>query len=284
MTNAHKDITKTHNKASKIACDTSKQEPNSRHKNMHAVKDSLHEKGEEKLTVLGHTLTRADLFKFASLVVFFIIMCIVCVFLYPMLKDFFEPGGINRVTSNIKEAGLAGVGTLLALQFLQMVIAFIPGEVTQIAAGLIYGPWWGAFIIALGCVISTAFIYELVNKLGAPFARAFVPEKALKQIIKLEKSPQFSLIVFILFLIPGLPKDVFTYIVPLTSMPLSRFLVLTTLGRLPGIVLSTYAAAGFSHGSWFESIAIFVVLGVLALIALVFGKQIMTSLEKTIKK
>ena len=119
-------------------------------------------------------------------------------------------------------------------------MAFIPGEVVQVAAGMIYGPWVGALIIWLGCIISSSFIFVLVHKLGAPFVQAMVPEKYMGKFRDWETSDKFNVIVFILFLIPGLPKDVFTY-----------------------------AAAGLVSGNIVESVIIFAVTAAVAIVALV---------------
>ena len=158
---------------------------------------------------------------------------------------------------------------LLAIQFLQIVVAFIPGEVVQVAAGMIYGPWVGALIIWVGCIISSAFIFVLVHKLGAPFVQAMVPEKYMGKFRDWETSDKFNVIVFILFLIPGLPKDVFTYITPLTHMSMKNFVLISNFARIPGIVLSTYAAAGLVSGNIVESVIIFAVTAAVAIVALV---------------
>lgn len=211
----------------------------------------------------------ADIFKLVGLIAFFVIMIVVVVLVWPMIHELFEPGGVDRVTSDIRNAGPWGFLILLAIQFLQIVVAFIPGEVVQVAAGMIYGPWVGALIIWLGCIISSSFIFVLVHKLGAPFVQAMVPEKYMGKFRDWETSDKFNVIVFILFLIPGLPKDVFTYITPLTHMSMKNFVLISNFARIPGIVLSTYAAAGLVSGNIVESVIIFAVTAAVAIVALV---------------
>ena len=149
-----------------------------------------------------------------------------------------------------------------------------------IAAGLLYGPWIGALVILAGCVISSAFIFALVRKLGAPFVQSMVPVQYLEKFRKFEKTGKLNIIVFILFLIPGLPKDVFTYLVPLTDMRMRTFLLLSNVGRIPGIVVSTYAADGLADGRLMESAIIFAVAAVIAVLGIVFRERIMKMLEK----
>ncbi|MCI8469541.1 MAG: TVP38/TMEM64 family protein [Eggerthellaceae bacterium] len=240
--------------------------------------ESLREKAHETTSVHGHKMPAADIFKLCGLAAFFVIMGVVLFLIWPYIHEIFEPGGLERVMADVHAAGPAGVLILLAIQFLQIVVAFIPGEVVQIAAGLIYGPWLGALIIFVGCVISSAFIFVLVRKLGAPFVQAMVPAKYQGKFDEFEESGKLNIVVFILFLIPGMPKDVFTYLVPLTTMRLRDFILLTNFARIPGIVVSTYAAAGLANGDYLESLMLFGVVAVIAVLAMVFYDRIIKAL------
>ena len=232
------------------------------------LKDKLHEKAEQEVEVRGHKMEKADIFKFVGLIAFFAIMVLIVVMLWPYFHELFEPGGLDRIINDVRGAGPVGFLILLGLQFLQIVVAFIPGEVVQIAAGLLYGPWIGALVILAGCVISSAFIFALVRKLGAPFVQSMVPVQYLEKFRKFEKTGKLNIIVFILFLIPGLPKDVFTYITPLTHMSMKNFVLISNFARIPGIVLSTYAAAGLVSGNIVESVIIFAVTAIVSVVAL----------------
>lgn len=242
--------------------------------------DELHKKAEQEVEVRGRKMEKGDIFKFVGLIAFFAIMVLIVVLLWPYFHDLFEPGGLDRIINDVRDAGPVGFLILLGLQFLQIVVAFIPGEVVQIAAGLLYGPWLGAFVILLGCVISSAFIFALVHKLGAPFVQSMVPTQYLEKFRKFERTGKLNIIVFILFLIPGLPKDVFTYLVPLTDMRMRTFLLLSNVGRIPGIIVPTYAADGLAEGRFLESAIIFGVAAVIAVLGIVFRERIMKMLEK----
>lgn len=225
-------------------------------------------------------IEKADIFKFVGLIAFFAIMVLIVVLLWPYFGGIFEPGGIDRIIADVRGAGPVGFLLLLGLQFLQIVVAFIPGEVVQIAAGLLYGPWLGSLIILVGCVISSAFIFALVHKLGAPFVQSMVPTQYLNKFRKFELTGKLNIVVFILFLIPGLPKDVFTYLVPLTDMRMRTFLLLSNVGRIPGIFVSAYAADGLAEGRLMESVIIFAAAAVIAVLGIVFRERIMKLLER----
>lgn len=228
----------------------------------------------------GKGMSRANIFKFAGLVAFIIIVAIIVIAAWPYISDVFSEGGVDRLVERVQNAGAAGVLILLGMQFLQIVVAFIPGEVVQLAAGLMYGPLWGSIIVLVGCVISSSIIYKLVHSLGAPFVQGMVSTEHLNKFKAFEESGKLDIIVFILFLIPGMPKDVFTYIVPLTNMPYKKFITLTTIGRIPGVVGSTYAAAGLASGDVVGPIVVLVVLAVIAVVAIVFREKIIAAFHR----
>ncbi|MDO4442275.1 MAG: VTT domain-containing protein [Slackia sp.] len=224
-------------------------------------------------------LTKADLFRLAGLAAFFVLMAIACFAAAPVISELTEPGGLERVVEDVRNAGLGGVFMLLGFQFLQIVVAFIPGEVVQIAAGMMYGPWGGALIVIVGCIVSSAFIFAVVHKLGAPFVHAMIPEKWMGKLEKFEQSEKLDVMVFVLFLIPGLPKDTFTYLVPLTNMRMRNFLFLSNIGRIPGVLISTFGANGLVEGDYMQSIILFAVAAAIAVVALVMHEKILHGLS-----
>lgn len=241
----------------------------------HERREAAREKAQEVTTVRGREMTRGDIFKFGGLIAFFALMVIVVILIWPYIHEAFEPGGLSRVIDDVRNAGPLGFLILLAMQFMQIVVAFIPGEVVQMAAGMMYGPWLGVAVVLLGCIISSAFVFAVVHRLGAPFVRDMVPTKYLDKFNAFEESGKLSIAVFILFLIPAMPKDTFTYLVPLTNMRMRDFLVLSNVGRIPGIVISTYAANSLVDGNITQSIIIFAVVAVIAIVAIVFRDKIM---------
>lgn len=235
---------------------------------------------EKEITLFGKKIKQSDLIKLVGLVVFIVLITAIVVAIWPTLSIVFEPGGVETLIELITSQGPLGVLILLGMQLLQIIVAFIPGEVVQIAAGMMYGPLWGSVVILVGCVLSSMVVYELVHKLGAPFVRSMVGEKQLLKFRQFELSGKFGVTVFILFLIPGFPKDVLTYIVPLIDMNLRTFLLLSTIGRTPGVIISTYAAAGLADGNIVTSVIIFVVAALIAIIVLLLRNRIIDAISR----
>lgn len=225
-------------------------------------------------------VTVADIVKLVGLLAAFVLMGAVVAAMWPVLSGISEEGGLDALVKAVQQAGALGVVMLLGLQLLQVIVAFIPGEVVQVAAGMMYGPWWGGLIVAVGACLASALVYLLVHWLGAPFVRSMASDSFMSKFRSFEASGRLDTVVFILFLIPGMPKDVFTYLVALTDMKLAPFLLLSTLGRIPGIFVSTYTASSMANGDMTQGIVIFIVVAIIAVIGILMRDRIIERLEK----
>ncbi len=245
---------------------------------LHEKREDLSQRSHQEVRIGSKTFQKGDLVRFGGLIAFFVLMIAICACVFPYISYLFEEGGVKRVISEVRSAGPLGVFMLLGMQVLQVIVAFIPGEVTQLAAGMMYGAFFGALIVLVGCIISSAFVFTLVHKLGAPFVRSMVSTKMLDRFHSYDESGKLTKVVFVLFLIPGLPKDVFTYLVPLTSMSMRDFLVVSNVGRIPGIVVSTYAAAGLIGGQIWKSATVFLITAVVAMLGILSKDKLMDKL------
>ena len=247
-----------------------------------AMRDEGHAQDHgEKVFKLGkREFAASDLIKLIGLIAFFAVLFLIVVLAWPTIHGIFEEGGLELLIQRMHDAGPLGVLILLGLQLLQVIVAFIPGEVVQVAAGMLYGPIGGTLVILLGVVIASSVVFQLVHVLGAPFVRSMVSDASLEKFRSFEKSGKLNVIVFILFLIPGLPKDVFTYIVRLTDMKLGTFLLLSTLGRTPGVFVSSFAASSIMEGDFTTSAIMFGTLAVLAALGVIFRDRIMDRFAK----
>ena len=133
-----------------------------REQRQHERKEELQEKANEETQVRGRPVRRGDIFKIMGLAAFVGIISLVSWLVWPYIHMMFEPGGIDQVIDSVRNAGPMGLLILFALQFLQIVVAFIPGEATQMAAGMLYGPWIGGLVILLGSILSSAFVFMVV--------------------------------------------------------------------------------------------------------------------------
>ncbi len=152
----------------------------------------------------------------------------------------------------------------ISLQILQVVFAPIPGEVTGFIGGYIYGPVMGTIYSTIGLVIGSWLAFILARVLGEPFVEKTVkPEIIKKYDFILEHKG--ALVAFVLFLIPGFPKDFLCYIMGLSHMRLWTFLIVSTIGRLFGTILLS-VSGDFARNGQYEML--FVVLGISGILVL----------------
>jgi uncharacterized membrane protein YdjX (TVP38/TMEM64 family) len=153
----------------------------------------------------------------------------------------------ERLRGWIAAAGLKAPLLFVGAQALQVVVFFIPGEIPQIAGGYLFGIWQGVLLSLAGITLGASFNFLMARLLGVPFVRALFTGKDVERVRRLAESGRARLTFFLLFLIPGIPKDILCYAAGLSSLPLGTFLLFSSLGRLPGIVGSAMmgeAAAG----------------------------------------
>jgi uncharacterized membrane protein YdjX (TVP38/TMEM64 family) len=170
-------------------------------------------------------------------------------------------GSVRRIRDWIEGWGAVAPLVFVGVQITQVVLFAIPGEVVQIAGGYLFGGWVGILLSMSGILLGSTGAFFLSRALGRPFVAAVVPPAQLERVEKLLESRSSRIVFFLLFLIPGVPKDILCYIAGLTPMSFFFFLGVSTVGRLPGIVGSSMIGGAARSSRW-------VALGILSVAAL----------------
>ena len=129
--------------------------------------------------------------------------------------------------------------------------------------------------LSLAAIIS-AFIYALVHKFGRKFIYEFINEDKIKKIEenKVFQNPRtIRFIIFILFFIPGTPKDLLTYIAALLPIKLKDFIIISTIARIPSIISSTWAGEKLLSGNWQFSLIIYGATFLIVAIAVIIMRK-----------
>lgn len=218
--------------------------------------------------------------KFIVLIGVLLLLCVATVLLIPFAKEMMVEESREQLIQWVRSLGVWGVFALLGLQVLQVIVAVIPGEVVEVVAGILYGTVGGYLLCTLGVVLSSSLVFFTVRKLGRGFVADKISEEKLSKFKFLQDTHKLSMIVFILFLIPGTPKDLLTYVVPLTRMKASAFLLLSTLARIPSILSSTYAGSTINQGKFGVTVAVFAVTGLLGILGILFNDRIVQALHR----
>lgn len=207
-----------------------------------------------------------------------LLLLAVTVLALPALKIMLSEEFQQSLSEWVSGAGIWGVMVLLGIQMLQVVVAFIPGEPVEVVAGLMYGTIGGLFICLAGILLSSAAVFYLVRRLGRSRLEKTELYPKLTQYKFLQSAEKLETMVFILYLIPGTPKDMLVYICALTTLPMRSFLTISTLARIPSVITSTMAGASFANGNYALTVAIFAVTGLAGLLGIAyhnkrFGKE-----------
>jgi len=157
----------------------------------------------------------------------------------------------------------------IGLQVLQVVIAAIPGELVQIAGGFVYGAVQGTFYSIIGITLGSILAFYISRVLGLSLLRTFISGKKFEKYSFLINSPKATIAIFILFLIPAIPKDIFSYIAGFTPVNPLLFFVLSSTARIPSLLVSCYIGANLQQGNYLTVViaaffvCLFLVVGLL---------------------
>ena len=144
-----------------------------------------------------------------------------------------------KVRESIGEHYLLGAVALVLISAVQVIVALIPGEVVEIAAGYCFGSWMGSLLCLCGIVLGSCTTLLLVRYFGSPLVYAFYPKEKIDSLPILREPKKRNTLTLILFAIPGTPKDLLTYAIGLTDMSIPLYIALTTAARFPSVILST---------------------------------------------
>lgn len=208
-------------------------------------------------------------FRFVILILVILLMAYITIQCIPLISKLANEETRIEFKNDIANMGFKGVLTVLGLQILQIVVAVIPGQPMEIVSGMLYGTWGGMFLCLVGIFLGTLMVFLIVRKVGTDFMQLFFSKEKIDEIknSKLFKNPaKFEMLMFIMFLIPLLPKDIFIYLGGISPVRPKRFLAIATLARIPGLFVTVYAGNKLSEGSFLITIilvAVFLIVGII---------------------
>lgn len=180
----------------------------------------------------------------------------------PLIQFISEP---EKFRAWVDTHGLWGRAAFLGMMILQVVVAVIPGEPLEIAAGYAFGAIEGTLLCVLGTTIGGVCIFLFVRRWGIRVVELFFPREKIQSLVFLRHPRRILFTMAVAFLLPGTPKDLLSYAAGLTGITFPQWLLLTSLCRLPSIVTSTIGGDTL-------------VIGTLPQAALIFGITICLSL------
>ncbi|MCY6369752.1 TVP38/TMEM64 family protein [Clostridium ganghwense] len=190
----------------------------------------------------------------------------------------------EKLKTFIMSYGKYSILVFFIIQVIQVVAFFIPGEIVQIAGGYIFGAGIGGIISLGGITGGSILVYLIANEFGKPFVEKIVSEKKINFLEKILKAGSKRFVIFLLYLIPGLPKDIFGYICGVSDISLKDFAIYSTLGRIPGIFVSAYFGSKMFTQNMEQLIFIAVIMSILFIIGVLKGDNIIRKIINSHKK
>ena len=185
-------------------------------------------------------------------------------FLWKWLTSFSQEG----LRDYIRSFGAAGWLVFLGLQFLQVFIALIPGELLESAAGFVFGPVAGTLLCYMGVALASALVFMLTRRFGVRLVEVFVSHEKINQLRFLNTEKKRVFLIFLLFFIPGTPKDLLTYFVGLTDMRLGTFLAVSLIARIPSVLSSTFGGHLLGEGRYGGAVGLYAAMALVSFIGL----------------
>jgi uncharacterized membrane protein YdjX (TVP38/TMEM64 family) len=168
----------------------------------------------------------------------------------------------------VRSFGALAPAVMLGLQILQVFIALIPGELVESAAGFILGPWLGTLVCYLGIALASALILTLTRRYGVKLVEVFISREKINELRFLSTEQKRNALIFLLFFIPGTPKDLLTYFVGLTDIKLGTFLLLSMVARIPSVLTSTFGGHLLGEARYLGAVILYGVTGLLSLLGM----------------
>ena len=184
----------------------------------------------------------------------------------------------DRFKAWLESYGHLGKIVFVAVRALQTVVKIIPAEPLEIGSGYAFGVWGGLLYCMLGTEIGSFIIVAITKLFGMKAVNLFVSEEKINSLSFLQNKEKLSISLFIIYLIPGTPKDVITYLIGVTDYNIWKFLLLTGVARIPSIITSTICGSLLGERNYWLSAGVFIGTAVLGLI----GVKLYTVFEKKI--
>lgn len=216
--------------------------------------------------------------KIVMAIIFIIAIIFVSVKYAPEIKNVIENRQVFK--EFILSYGYIGGIIAVALQFMHIVIPVLPGEFIQFSIGYVYGILWGSIYLIAGTILGTITVFYASRIIGYPIVKVFVSDKKMEKFIFLANSNKIEMTMFVLFLVPGIPKDILVYLAGLSPIKPIRFFIISIIARTPAIIASAYIGMNFAEGDFRSIIIMVVVVLVILVIGFVFRNKILSLINR----
>lgn len=201
--------------------------------------------------------------------------------LWDDLDDFeISPPKKARFAQFLISLGPYSSAVFILLQALQVVASPVPGELTGVVGGYVYGKVFGFFLSTVGLTLGSWIAFEVARGLGRPFVEKFVSQE-VRHKFDFVTTNAGTMVCFILFILPGFPKDYLCYLLGLSRMSLSTFVIVSVIGRMPGTYFLTIQGASLRSQEYFTVVVFAVISAVILPVVYLYRTPLFHWLKRT---
>ena len=217
-------------------------------------------------------------------ILIFIIVGLPVILFFTCRDTLFNKEWLENLPEFIMQYKGYAAAVLTGIQILQVIICIIPGQPIQLAASYLFGVLKG-YLISIGGAFIGAFIaFFIARALGKDSLEAIFGEEKVNDYHRKLNSGKGLTAVLLIYLIPGVPKDLVAYVAGISDMRLRPFLIVSTIGRSPGMLGSLLIGYFISSRNYAAIGVLAVVTAVILIICFVKRKQLVAMLDDLEKK
>ena len=231
----------------------------------------MNNKNEQRQKILAYV-------KFAVLLLILVGIPLYIYFFQHQLID--SVNSVEKVQRLLNDNKAYSIPIYILAQIIQIVICIIPGQWLQMGAGLAWGVMLGLLFSLIGAFFGSLITYYIAKWLGKDAVHFFFGEEKVAEYVEKLNSKRAFFIVFLIFLIPGVPKDLCNYAAGISSMRLKPFMLASMIGRTPGMLGSIIIGKRIAAADYTVAIIIAVVAVIIAVLGVIFHKRILDFIEK----
>lgn len=177
---------------------------------------------------------------------------------------------VDLVRSWVDQNPVGSRSGLFGLVLLKTLIPFLPGEPIEIAVGYAFGVVEGTLLCLLGSFLGSVVVFQLVRRFGVKVVELFFSREKILSLRFLRNERRLAVVLFFLFMIPGTPKDLLSYVAGLTNLKFSSWLLIASVGRIPSVITSTIGGDALGSQQYLVAIVVFAVTIVLSGLGLLY--------------